>query len=81
MQSLSLADRAIVDKLVARRDSGRDQRLNFLANRFNKDVAKFVENVIYLSSKRNNKNKKRQESYGRVDKEMMREILTHLKVF
>ena len=81
MQSLSLADRAIVDKLVARRDSGRDQRLNFLANRFNKDVAKFVENVIYLSSKRNSKNKKRQEIQGRVDKEMMREILTHLKVF
>ena len=83
MKALSYADRSIVEKLVARKDSGRDQRLSFLANRFNKDVAKFVKISVMLSSKRHEKRKNDRfcDSIGTVDKDLMRDILTHLKVF
>ena len=80
LESVCMADKHIVEQLIAKKQSG-ELRLNFLVNRFEKDIVKLVKNVLTISAAIKKSTQPRQvridESMSKIE---FRELWEHLKV-
>ena len=77
LSEVCFVDEQIATQLGQRKDAG-DLRLNFLASRFEKDVAGLVQNVIHLAKKASMKSSL--TKFDWVSKSQFRQIWEHLKV-
>ena len=75
-----MADKLIVEQLVAKKQAG-ELRLNFLVNRFEKDIVKLVKNVLTISAASKKSTQPRQVKIDdSMNKTEFRELWEHLKV-